>query len=442
MTEQTEQLKFVVGAERRLQEVLSAPEVTPLLHAACQAGVRRAEVLAAEQGCLWQAVADESLAASVGFGAGLERRTQLFLEGEPVGELCLYGLSGDEGLLEAVAKLLDSALHQLLHSNLKRMLTTEIHTAVVNQSWDDLLASHRRLEKSEASYRELADSLEIRVQEKTAELQQLYLGLLQQEKMASIGQLAAGVAHEINNPLGFILSNLRSLEGYVARLTDLIGLYRDGLAHQQPAEELRTAGEAMYQRYKLAFICDDLKDLFAESILGAERVKKIVADLKSFSHVDALDVEELCLHEEIERGLNVLGHEFPPGTRIVRRFTSKLPRFRRRGDQLGQILLNLLRNALQARAEGLVVEISTAFREGWLELTISDNGPGIPPELRSKVFEPFFTTRKVGSGTGLGLTVVYNTLCQWGGEVLIGEAESGGARVLARWPLPDVAAHV
>ena len=417
-----EGFEYVVGEDKRLADVLDEGQVMPLLKSAVKAGIGLAAVVDDREVPLW--TCGEASSTAVMSGAWDASRA-LLLEGEPVGTVCLMGGRVDGRDSQMLADLIGGALNSMMANNLKRMLTTEIHTRVVNQSWDELLESNRQLAESEKKYRDLAESLEIRVRERTEELKRAYVRLIQQEKMASIGQLAAGVAHEINNPLGFILSNLHSLSKYMVRITSILAYYR-GLGD--------AAGGEKWRELKLDFVLDDLKELLDQSVSGAERVKKIVADLKGFSHVDDLGEGMIDLNGEIERTLDVLAHEIPPGAGIVKKF-GPLPSFRGNGAPLCQVFLNLLRNAFQARPEGLELTIATVHEEGTIRLGFADNGPGVAEDILGRIFEPFFTTRDVGQGTGLGLTVAYDIVSGLGGTIEVANRKEGGAFFLIKLPV-------
>lgn len=410
-----DRIDFVVGRERRLQDVLTGNEVIPLLRRVVEGGMTGVALEDDGGEVLWSA-GEPPVKGSPSF--------PLLLEGEPVGELrvCADGVTPS-----AVGRIVAGALQGMVEANLRRMLTTEIHTQVVNLSYEELLEANRLLTLSEGRYRELAATLEIKVRERTEELKRLYAHLIQQEKMASVGQLAAGMAHEINNPLGFVLSNLRTLERYCARLVEMLDFYRTASGHSM------AEGEKLHDRLKIAFIREDLEGLLSQSISGAERIKKIVADLKGFSHIDDIGAGFLDLGEEIDRILGVMSGEIPEGTRIVREYAPLSP-LRCEGGNVAQALFSILRNAFQSRPEGLEVLVRTEPCGEGVRITVADNGPGIAEEIRSRIFEPFFTTRPVGEGVGLGLTIAYNAVKRCGGTVRAEERSEGGTAFIIHLP--------
>jgi signal transduction histidine kinase len=242
--------------------------------------------------------------------------------------------------------------------------------------------------------------------------------LLQSEKMASIGQLAAGVAHEINNPIAFVRANLHSLDGYSRdMLAALDGLDGDA-ARSVDAQFLR----------------EDIPALLAESIEGVTRVEKIVKDLKEFSHLDEADWQKVDLHQGIDSTLNVAAHELKYKADVVREY-GDLPAVECLPFQINQVLLNVLVNAAQA-IEGRGRITITTGRDGddvWIR--IADTGKGIEPAHRKRIFEPFFTTKPVGVGTGLGLSVSYSIVRRHGGSIDV-ESEVGvGTAFTIRLPV-------
>ncbi len=426
---QDEALQFVVGEEKGIREILSDAEVVPLLKGACSAGATMAAIQDPDGEELW-VFRDPSR-----IGRELAPVT-VFLEGEPVGKILLAGEEHAETMLVSLAGLLSVAIDSLMKNNLKRILTTEIHTSVVNSSYDQLVESNRKLTESEGRYRELAESLEIKVKERTAELRKAQIHLIQQEKMAAVGQLAAGIAHEINNPLGFITSNLHTLQKYAARFATMLDHYRSLTHIDLTAAELKHQADIKWRELKIDMARADIGDLLSQSLEGAERVTRIVADLKGFSHVDEIGDAAVDINCELERTLSVLGHELGGRATVVRDFAT-LPPFLCRSALLGQVFLNLLLNAVQARPEGLILTLSTTWDGERIRVSISDNGPGISQDIRGRIFEPFFTTKAVGSGAGMGLAVVYDTVLKLGGMIAVTDSPAGGADFIITLPVKE-----
>jgi signal transduction histidine kinase len=418
---------YCVGQERSLRDVLPELEAAALIAAASRAGLRGVRVVDSDGNALWGGGDDGPRPAEGGL------RHPILLEGEAAGGLVLPpGAVGGE-TQEALLALLVDTLSAIAHNNLKRMLTTEIHTEVVNRSYEELLATNRSLAASEQRYRELAGTLEIKVRERTEELSRAMAQLVQQEKMASVGRLAAGVAHEINNPLAFVTSNLQTLKKYTERFLDLIARYQrvfeTGGVAERDRDDLRRHREAL----RVDAIAVDAGQLLAQTLEGAARVQKIVADLKGFSHVDEEGDVPTDLNREIHRTLSVVTHEIPAGARIVREF-SPLPLVRCRPGAFNQLFLAVLENAFQARQEDLQLTIRTGVSGDRIRITFADNGPGVPATLRTRIFEPFFSTREVGKGQGLGLTVAYDVVTAHGGTFEVEETPGGGATFVLQLP--------
>ena len=250
-------------------------------------------------------------------------------------------------------------------------------------------------------------------------LQQAQAQLLQSEKMASIGQLAAGVAHEINNPVGFVNSNMNSLRGYVDALFELIDGY-DKLVAGTPTA---AAAEQLKKQVDLQYLKEDAVALVKESMDGLKRVKDIVQALKDFSHVGETDWQMADLHQGLESTLNIANNEFKYKATIVREY-GQLPLVKCLASQLNQVFMNLIVNAAHAIKECGVITIRSGASEGWVWVSVSDTGAGIAPENLPRIFEPFFTTKPVGQGTGLGLSLSYNIINKHGGRIEV-ESEVG-----------------
>ena len=423
MNRHREQIEYLVGQEHNLLELLQNQEIRGLMREALAAGARNVSLM----------IEDGSTVCSEGSTGAvpLEEITMpLFLEGERIGHLLLKGGEGDRALA-GIAAMLRSAISVVLHNNLKRMLTAEMHTSLVTRTYDELLAKNLELSASEARYRELAQNLEIKVKERTEELDIAHTRLLQQEKLASIGQLAAGVAHEINNPIGFIDSNLVTLRKYVSRLIEMLDWYQQQTAS---SAELHEAAAGKGRELRLEMVRGDVWDLLEQSLAGTERVKKIVADLKGVSHVDEVDGATFDLRMEIERTLSVMKAQLPADA-AVECDLAETPPVAGSGALFCQALVNMIQNAVQAAPTGLILKFKSWCSEGKVCFSLSDNGPGVPEEHRSRVFDPFFTTRDVGSGTGMGLAVVYDIVKKCNGTVSVTDAPGGGAEFVMEFPL-------
>lgn len=252
--------------------------------------------------------------------------------------------------------------------------------------------------------------------------------LLQSEKMASVGQLAAGVAHEINNPTGFVSSNLKSLSDYHDDIGSLIELYRELIASLNgdlPAgiKDLLGKIKSFEEEADIDFILDDIHDLIDESKEGTERIKNIVLDLKDFAHPGEDEVQTVDINSGIESTLNVVWNEIKYKATVKKDY-GDLPPVECFPQQLNQVFMNILVNAAQAMEKQGEIRIATITDNDWIEIEISDTGTGIPADKLAKIFDPFFTTKEVGKGTGLGLNVAYNIVKKHNGDITV-ESELG-----------------
>ncbi len=264
------------------------------------------------------------------------------------------------------------------------------------------------------------ESLEQKVQERTDQLQQAQIQIIQQEKLSALGELVAGVAHEINNPINFIYGNFPPAKDYIQDLLHLIDLYQNFCP--EPSLEIQESIEEI----DLEFLRLDLPKLLDSMQFGADRIREIVASLRNFSRLDEADFKRFDLHEGMDNTLMILGHRIKarpdyPEVEIIRNY-GDLPLVTCFPGQLNQVFMNLLANAIDALESTFesaqssfkpTIQISTCLlNQDWVEVRISDNGTGIPEGVLQRIFNPFFTTKPIGKGTGLGLSISHQIIVE------------------------------
>ncbi len=262
--------------------------------------------------------------------------------------------------------------------------------------------------------------------------------LLQNEKMASIGQLSAGIAHEINNPMGFINSNLGTLEKYVEKFDRYISCLEEGLRRSGSPSDQQEA-ETLRKNLKLDYVQRDIHQLLVESADGAERVMKIVQDLKTFARSDSSKIGRADINQCLDSTINIIWNQIKYLAELQRDY-GDLPKLSCNIQQLNQVFMNLLINAchaIEACGAGALGRITVRTRadDEHLCISISDTGCGMSEELQRRIFEPFFTTKEVGKGTGLGLSISYDIIKKHGGEILVESREGAGTTFTVRMPL-------
>ncbi|EKD81217.1 MAG: multi-sensor signal transduction histidine kinase, partial [uncultured bacterium] len=301
-----------------------------------------------------------------------------------------------------------------------------------------VLVNARKRGESEKKLRELNATLEQRVEERTRELQQAQSKLFLQDKIASIGQLAAGLAHEINNPVSYVSTNFITLSENVESLLGILSAYRN-LLSEVAGNDSAVAEKFQHLKRReeesmLEYIIKDLPDLFSESREGFRRITEIVNSIRSFARHDAPDSFSLySLNKGIEQTLIIARNSYKYNAQLELNL-GDIPDVLAVGGQINQVLLNLILNAVQA-IEAVensnfhgVISIATWFDNDLVYCEVSDNGPGIAEEILSRVFDPFFTTKEPGKGTGLGLSISYDIIVnKHGGQLSVRNREEGGA---------------
>ncbi len=269
---------------------------------------------------------------------------------------------------------------------------------------------------------------ELRVAKEASEeafrkLQQTQAQLVQSDKMASIGQLSAGIAHEINNPTGFVLSNLRTLNDYITDIKSLMKEYDtlqnrcNGIPDEGILSKLNDI-EEFKLKIDVGFLLADIEQIFAETQDGMRRISKIVKDLKEFSHTGADKPEYSDINKGLESTLNIVWNEIKYKAEVKSHY-GDIPQVLCYPQQLNQVFMNILVNAAHAIEGKGIISIRTFSENGNVLIEISDTGSGISPEHLSRIFEPFFTTKPVGKGTGLGLSVAYAIIRKHNGEITV-----------------------
>tara|TARA_R110000851_G_C13101778_1_gene568611 strand:- start:12705 stop:13835 length:1131 start_codon:yes stop_codon:yes gene_type:complete len=298
----------------------------------------------------------------------------------------------------------------ILYYVAKYRMAASLHHDATEASFAELQRQHAALQDSEMRYRTLSEQLQLQVGEQVRVIKDAQQQLYESARLRAIGQLAAGVAHEINNPIGFIASNLR-----------VAGEYLDELSCKLPTDP------------SVSVVQEDFRALLEESLSGAQRIAAIVADLKTFSNVDQEDFIPCDLNHLIVTACHLVEAEFSHTLTIEQRL-GDVPQLAGYPAKISQALFNVLDNAAQAIANGGRVRITSRVAEdGCTEVLIEDNGCGISKEDQDRLFDPFFTTRPVGEGTGLGLSVARDIMTAHGGEILVKSKQGIGTRATLRF---------
>ena len=324
----------------------------------------------------------------------------------------MYGKLGDK-TLEVLQKNQDlEALNAELEARVQR------RTATIEQA-------NRQLQANNEELKQLNEKLE-----------SAHTQLLQSEKMASIGQLAAGVAHEINNPVGFVNSNLGTLGKYMTNLFDVITAYQTAEA-RVGANSCPEVAE-IKKKVDYAYLVEDIPSLLKESQDGLARVKRIVQDLKDFSHVDESNWQHANLEQGMDSTLNVVANEIKYKAKVVKEYAG-IPDVECMPSQINQVFMNMLVNAAQAIEKDGTITVRSGSGGGEVWVEVEDTGKGISPEHLNRIFDPFFTTKPVGKGTGLGLSLSYGIVQKHNGRIEVKSVVGKGSTFRVWLPLKHVA---
>ncbi|MHC5598513.1 MAG: sensor histidine kinase [Nostoc sp.] len=344
--------------------------------------------------------------------------------------------------------------------DLQAPVMTEDEVGILAISFNQLIQQVKRLlaEQNEAKQRLefYSQTLEEKIEERTQALRQKNIvlkdtlkelrltqsQLIQNEKMSSLGQLVAGIAHEINNPVNFIYGNLKYTDDYTQELLSLLQLYQKHYPHPEP--EIQNAK----QEADIEYLTEDLPKMLASMKIGADRIREIVLSLRIFSRLDEAEFKTADIHEGIDSTLLILQHRLKsektrPTITVIKEY-SDIPKIQCFAGQLNQVLMNILANAIDALEEAFqkglcpepIIRISSAQVNENVVVKIADNGTGIPEAIQSRLFDPFFTTKQVGKGTGMGLSISYQIITEkHGGSLRCISLPGKGAEFIITIPI-------
>lgn len=306
---------------------------------------------------------------------------------------------------------------------------------------------YEEINKLIETYNQMAESLqtlytelENKVKERTKELEtandelkSAQAMMVHSEKMRSLGQLVAGITHEINNPINFIHGNMIHLKNYSNALIEIINLYES--YENDLSEEKQQELKKMKEKVELDFIKEDLPMLIKSCHEGTERTKNIILDLKNFSRLDEMVINEIDLPKEIDTTLNILHNKIKDKIEIVKEYEDDVPRVEGYGGQLNQVFMNILDNACYAVKDKGTIYIRLQKSEKDVIIEFEDTGCGMKKEQLEKIFDPFYTTKPVGVGTGLGMSISYKVIQKHNGSITVDSAEGKGTKFRIQLPM-------
>lgn len=317
-------------------------------------------------------------------------------------------------------------LEMVLAAAMRYQMAASLHLETVHADYEALQGKHAALQESEARYRALAAQLEQRVKDQVDTIERTQRQLYQSEKMAAVGSLAAGMAHEINNPMGFIRSNLATASKYVSTIEQMFQAYRK----HELAEP-----SALWRQFDMDFLLEDFAGLLEESVNGADRVSRIVANLKAYASIDCTSGTPVDLNAAVRAAADILHSQLPESVQLEMAL-QPLQLVSGDANRLNQVLFALLQNARFAVGDqdGLI-RVSSRMVSDEVCIEVSDNGCGIPGDMVNRIFDPFFTTREVGKGMGLGLTVSRDILNAHGGRIEVASIPGEGSTFTVYLPV-------
>lgn len=375
-----------------------------------------------------------------------------------------YGVSFKDKMESFRSSLFDLICSALLLVLLIGVLISIMFTAVVSKPLNDISNAAKKITDGEFDIQvkksnfaeiddlifscnemafqlsELYSSLELKVKERTialeaanSQLKETQAMMVHSEKMRSLGELVAGIAHEINNPINFIYGNIMILQNYAKDIFRLIDLYE--AAEVSINEDIKQKIEKLKEEIDIEFLKSDISDLIKSCIEGTERTKNIVLDLKNFSRMEAMVLTQFDVPKEIDTTLNILNNKFKNRISVLKNYEQDLPKIEAYGGQLNQVFMNILDNAQDAMKEMGTLTIN-AFKVGDnIQIEFIDTGSGISQENIGKIFDPFFTTKPVGKGTGLGMSISYRVISDHNGTINV-ESEIGkGTKFIITLPI-------
>jgi signal transduction histidine kinase len=319
---------------------------------------------------------------------------------------------------------------------LQPLLTT---CGIITYAWRSEAKRREAEQALEEQRRRQQEELEERVRRATRELEARQAQLIQAEKLASLGQMSASIAHEINNPVSYVASNLATLEEYLRVLLQLLELHHQveqGLGSSPPESvaELLERVRGAREQERLGDILEDLKDLLGESREGISRIREFVQSLKTFAREELATPQTADLNQVLQMTLRMLRHEFKHKCEVLTEL-APLPPLRCFPTQLNQVFTNLLMNATQALDQRGEIRVTSRQEGNEAVVSIRDNGRGMGPETRAKLFTPFFTTKPAGQGTGLGLSICYVIIRRHKGHIDVKSEPGQGTTFTVRLPL-------